>query len=81
MEPGHYREPGCQYQPQLVGQNHIMRKLFFTIFALQRDIVFPLFTAKLEETGSAWLIQLLFGQTSTLLIRSGRFGRDLPTTS
>jgi hypothetical protein len=46
MEPGHYREPGCQYQPQLVGQNDIVRKLFFAIFALQRDIVFALFHRK-----------------------------------
>ncbi len=59
-----------------------MGKLFFTVFAFERDVIGAFFrTAKLEETGSAWLIQLLFGQTSTLSMRSGRLGRDLPTTS
>ncbi len=39
-----------------------MGKLFFTVFAFERDVIARFRTAKLEETGSAWLIQLLSGR-------------------
>ena len=35
----HYREPDFYYQPQLIGQHHIMGKLFFTVFAFERDVI------------------------------------------
>ena len=35
----HYREPDFYYQPQLIGQHHIMGKLFFAVFAFERDII------------------------------------------
>ncbi|POZ13544.1 hypothetical protein C3Z09_22760 [Lelliottia aquatilis] len=40
------RSPGFHYKPQLVGQHHIMRKLFFAVFAFECDVIRPFFHCK-----------------------------------
>ncbi len=46
----HYREPEIVNQPQLVGQYHIMRKLFFTVFAFEGDVIGAFFSLQSWRT-------------------------------